>query len=118
MNERDANSADKAADPNRDRRDDFAGPPVTAAEVALLQKLFLVGADLACEAAAQPVSSRAAKVATTGMTKCCRIIDFPIVERAATTGATPHTNRIAEERATITVPTRHGCSSANEYRAL
>ena len=37
-------------DPDRDRADDFTGPPVTAAEVALLQKLALIGADVACEA--------------------------------------------------------------------
>ena len=37
-------------DPDRDREDDFTGPPVTASEVALLQKLALIGADVACEA--------------------------------------------------------------------
>ena len=83
MSERDSNSADQAADPNRDRRDDFTGPPVTAAEVALLQKLFLVGADLACEAAARvkaklaeaaaeagdPAAAKAAEAAATQATK-------------------------------------------------
>ena len=67
MNERDPNSfADHPADPNRDREDDFTGPPVTAAEVALLQKLFLVGADLACEAAARVKAKQAEAAAMAG----------------------------------------------------
>ena len=67
MSERDSNSVgDKAADPNRDRADDFTGPPVTAAEVALLQKLFLVGADLACEAAARAKAELAEAAAKSG----------------------------------------------------
>ena len=84
MSKRDSNSVgDKATDPNRDREDDFTGPPVTAAEVALLQKLFLVGADLACEAAARvqakmaeaaamagdPAAAKAAQAAATQATK-------------------------------------------------
>ena len=83
MSERDPNLTDEAADPNRDREDDFTGPPVTAAEVALLQKLFLVGADLACEAAARvkaklaeaaaeagnPAAAKAAEAAATQATK-------------------------------------------------
>ena len=63
MSERDPNTTDQATDPDRDRGDDFTGPPVTAAEVALLQKLFLVGADLACEAAAR-AKAKLAEAAT------------------------------------------------------
>ena len=59
MSERDPISdAEEAAAGPRDREDDFTGPPVPAAEVALLQKLFLVGADLACEAAARVRADR------------------------------------------------------------
>ena len=66
MSERDHNPTDQAADPDRDREDDFTGPPVTAAEVALLQKLFLVGADLACEAAARAKAKLAEAAAMAG----------------------------------------------------
>ena len=67
MSERDSNSVgDKPSDPNRDREDDFTGPPVTAAEVALLQKLFLVGADLACEVAARVKAKLAEAAAMAG----------------------------------------------------
>ena len=49
-----ANSAaDQPTDSNRDREDDFFGPPVTAEEVALLQKMVQIGANLACRAAAR-----------------------------------------------------------------
>ena len=66
MSEREPNPTDQAADPNRVRVDDFTGPPVTAAEVALLQKLFLVGADLACEAAARVKAKLAEAAAEAG----------------------------------------------------
>jgi hypothetical protein len=45
-------------DPDRDRADDFTGPPVTAAEVALLQKLAMIGGDLACDAAGRAKAKR------------------------------------------------------------
>ena len=48
-----------AIDPGPDREDDFTGPPVTAAEVALLQKLASIGGDLACKAAERAETRRA-----------------------------------------------------------
>ena len=84
MNERAANSAtDHPADPIRDRQDDFTGPPVTAAEVAVLQELGFIGADLARDAAgrakamlaevaanrAEPVAAKAAAEEATQATK-------------------------------------------------
>ena len=48
-----------AIDPDREREDDFTGPPVTAAEVALLQKLASIGGDLACKAAERAETRRA-----------------------------------------------------------
>jgi hypothetical protein len=51
VNERDPNSyADEASAGPQDRADDFTGPPVTAAEVALLQELAQMGANLARKA--------------------------------------------------------------------
>ena len=83
MSERDPNPTDQAADPNRDRADDFTGPPVTAAEVAVLQELGFIGADLARDAAgrakaklaeaaanrAEPAASKAAEEEATQATK-------------------------------------------------
>ena len=93
MSERDSNSVgDKATDPSRDREDDFTGPPVTAAEVALLQKLFLVGADLACEAAARVRAKQAEAAAMAGDPAAAKA-----AEQAATqaTKTFEHMSRIA-----------------------
>ena len=59
MNERDPNAtAEKEAAGPRDRVDDYFGPPVTAAEVALLEKLTEIGGEKALAADARAKAKR------------------------------------------------------------
>jgi hypothetical protein len=76
-------SADQTA-PDQARQDDFAGPPVTAAEMAMLEKLARIGAELAVKVAARldallaepmPAEPEAAKEAAQALHKEMREFD-------------------------------------------